>query len=95
MGNEIELAVERVISADPARTTCLVRCLRGDLVDGTRLRAVDDDGTAIPAASTLVVIEMIRYDHRVDLVDPPHIARILLDGTLGQAGPPARLVGPA
>ncbi len=93
MANEIVLDVERVVATDATRTTCIVRCLQGDLVEGTRLRAVDHRGAAIPAGPVLVVVEMRRYERRVDLVDPPHTTLVVLDGTLGPGIAPVQLVG--
>ena len=92
MASETVLDVESIQSSSTSRTRCVVRCLQGALVEGQGLWAVDENGERIPSATPLVVVEMWRYERRVDLVDPPHNALVVLDGTLDPGGAKVRLV---
>lgn len=92
MASDTVLDVESIQSSSTSQVTCVVRCLQGLLVEGQRLLAVDENGVLIPSATPLVVVEMWRYQRRVDLVDPPHNALVVLDGTLDHRDAKVRLV---
>ncbi|MEV6522855.1 hypothetical protein AB0M43_12985 [Longispora sp. NPDC051575] len=86
------LAVLGVEVLTATQVKCVVRCLQGELVCGQRFRAVGPDGEDVPSAGPLTVAGMWRYEMAVDLVDPPHSAKVLLTGTLGEGGSGVRLL---
>jgi len=93
MAAKTVLELTRIVSSSGSQTTCIIRCLHGSLVDGQRLRAEDKSGFIVPSTTPLIVVEIWRYEKRVDLVDAPHVALVILDGFLGPDVSNIRLVG--
>ena len=73
------LQIYEVESADDLGGVCLVRCIGGVVHTGQVFLLRDADGGPTPESGvTLTRIE--RYGRSVDVLDPPHTARLTLTG---------------
>jgi hypothetical protein len=81
MATDVELGVESIDVMNQDRMTCVVRCLAGVVVPGQMLSSViTENGELVPVS--VKIIRIWRFDHVVDILDPPHVARIELSGSL-------------
>ncbi|SOD62535.1 hypothetical protein SAMN06297387_106112 [Streptomyces zhaozhouensis] len=79
MPSPVELAVEHVESTQEGSAVCVVRCLSGVVEPGTLVLAGTD--AEAPAQDGTLRIDWIkRYERMVDILDPPHNAKVQLSG---------------
>ena len=81
MVTEARIGIESVERISDDSVLCVVRCLAGSVSPGDVFRnAVLDDGAV--TAIDLRVDQIWRYGRMVDLLDPPHAAKIELSGAV-------------
>ncbi|MDT0345992.1 hypothetical protein [Streptomyces litchfieldiae] len=80
MPDVVELSVDHVVSADGDSVVCVVRSLSGAAAPGISLTVAGADPGAV-----LRLDWIKRYERLVDLLDPPHNAKIALTGPAAAA----------
>jgi hypothetical protein len=76
------LQVERVEYLSDADAVCIVRCLSGVVRVGDAVRALGPESEGTSDADALIIAELWRYERSVDLVDPPHVAKVKIGGRI-------------
>lgn len=74
-----KLQIHSVEDRGPAHATCIVRCVGGVARVGHRF-TVDSAPDSSVADSSITLARIIRYNRTVDLVDPPHNAKVDFSG---------------
>jgi hypothetical protein len=75
------LQIEQIVASSVERIVCIVRCMRGSVRPGDAVS--DNDGQQIGiggGALSAYVGEMCFPGRRIDLLDPPHVAKIEILG---------------
>jgi hypothetical protein len=79
MASSARIRVEHTEEATADRAVCVVRCLEGAVSPGDVFDAATSTGGEDTRVS-LRVGRIWRYDRPVDLLDPPHSAKVELTG---------------
>lgn len=86
------LRVERVEYLSDAEAVCIARCLSGAVGVGDAVRVVGPESEDISGVGALIITGLWRYERSVDLVDPPHIAKVKIGGRISSLKSGWRLV---
>ena len=90
---KVILIVDHVESVSSSGTVCIVRCLCGVLTKGQTLQVFDSTEGLVRGSTQLATMAIWRYEKPAEILDPPHVAKILLDGSLGNVDLAKKLVG--
>ena len=75
------LQIEQIVASSAERIVCIVRCMRGSVRPGDAVS--ENDGQQIGIGGGVLsayVGEMWFPGRRIDLLDPPHVAKIEILG---------------